>query len=96
MLDITKHVQEHNAKKNLTLEHEHTIPLFIKFQKYNLLIVRAYSAFYREMAVNKLDFSFICWYWSKQTRKKSFQKCIGRKLFYGPRPFPIARDLLEI
>ena len=61
-----------------------------------LIIVQSYSAFYREIAVNKLDFSLMCWYWSIQTPKNSFEKFIGRKLFYGPRPFPIARDLLEV
>ena len=62
-------------------------------------IVQSYSAkndFYREMAVNKLDFSLMCWYWSIQTPKKKLKKFVGGKVFYGPRPFPIAGDLLEI
>ena len=56
---------------------------------YGYCIVRSYSAknyFYRKMAVNKLDFSLTCWYWSIQTPKKvSKNLLVGN--FFPATPF---------
>ena len=65
----------------------HNLKFYVQLlQTINLTIVRSYSAkndFYREMAVNKLDFLFMCWYWSLQTPKKVSKNLLVGNFFTG-------------